>query len=58
MNQSPPLTGKDQKWSSFWEDTEENGYDSAAINSNHPIKLTRIAIQALLSKTRKVSYVS
>lgn len=53
MNESPPLTGKLQKWSSFWEDTEENGYDSVVINVNHPIKLTRIAIQALLSKNKK-----
>lgn len=49
----PPLTRCLQKWSSFWNDTEENGYDSVAINVDHPIKLTRIAIQALLGKNKK-----
>ncbi|KAJ5697814.1 NAD(P)-binding protein [Penicillium malachiteum] len=39
------------EWSAFWQDPENETYDSIAINVNHPIKLTRIAIQALLSMT-------
>lgn len=42
-----------QKWSSFWEDTEEDGYSSTAINVDHPIKLTRIAIRALLGEGKE-----
>ncbi|KAJ5713997.1 NAD(P)-binding protein [Penicillium malachiteum] len=41
------------KWSSFWQDPENETYDSIAINVNHPIKLTRIAIQALLSRDKR-----
>ncbi|KAJ5767452.1 NAD(P)-binding protein [Penicillium manginii] len=41
------------KWSNFWQDPEDETYDSIAINVNHPMKLTRIAIQALLSRNKK-----
>jgi NAD(P)-dependent dehydrogenase (short-subunit alcohol dehydrogenase family) len=42
-----------QSWSNFWDNTEEERYAEVDINVNHPIKLTRIAIQALLSKNKK-----
>ncbi|KAJ5629472.1 NAD(P)-binding protein [Penicillium herquei] len=41
------------EWSTFWQDPENKTYDSIAINVNHPIKLTRIAIQALLSRNKR-----
>ncbi|KAK5072900.1 hypothetical protein LTR64_000691 [Lithohypha guttulata] len=34
-------------WSNFWDDREENGYQSIRINLGHPVKLTRLAIRAL-----------
>ncbi|TVY68906.1 Short-chain dehydrogenase reductase 3a [Lachnellula suecica] len=40
-------------WSNFWDDTEEDDYAQVAINVNHPIKLARIAIRALLRKGKK-----
>ncbi|GKZ36635.1 hypothetical protein AbraIFM66950_007810 [Aspergillus brasiliensis] len=40
-------------WSSFWEDTESTNYACIDINVNHPIKLTRLAIRALLGKDKK-----
>ncbi|GKZ21766.1 hypothetical protein AbraIFM66951_008770 [Aspergillus brasiliensis] len=40
-------------WSSFWEDTESTDYACIDINVNHPIKLTRLAIRALLGKDKK-----
>ncbi|EHA23702.1 hypothetical protein ASPNIDRAFT_125824, partial [Aspergillus niger ATCC 1015] len=40
-------------WSSFWEDTESTDYACIDINANHPIKLTRLAIRALLGKDKK-----
>ncbi|GLA02071.1 hypothetical protein AnigIFM60653_001366 [Aspergillus niger] len=40
-------------WSSFWEDTESTDYACININVNHPIKLTRLAIRALLGKDKK-----
>ncbi|KAK2629235.1 hypothetical protein QTJ16_000055 [Diplocarpon rosae] len=40
-------------WSNFWDDTEEDRYAEVDININHPIKLSRIAIRALLSKNKK-----
>ncbi|KAF2672654.1 NAD(P)-binding protein [Microthyrium microscopicum] len=39
-------------WSSFWGDTEEQGYKHHQINIEHPTKLTRLAIRAFL-KGRK-----
>ncbi|KAI9871104.1 MAG: hypothetical protein M1830_003306, partial [Pleopsidium flavum] len=41
------------KWSNFWDDTETERYAEVDININHPIKLTRIAIRALLGKNKK-----
>jgi len=41
------------KWSAFWDDTEEDGYTQVDINVNHPLKLSRIAIRALLRKNKK-----
>ncbi|OJI81634.1 hypothetical protein ABZX51_002079 [Aspergillus tubingensis] len=40
-------------WSSFWEDKETTDYACIDINVNHPIKLTRLAIRALLGKDKK-----
>jgi NAD(P)-dependent dehydrogenase (short-subunit alcohol dehydrogenase family) len=42
-----------KSWSNFWDDTEEDGYASVDININHPLKLSRIAIRALLKKNKK-----
>ncbi|KAJ5457341.1 NAD(P)-binding protein [Penicillium desertorum] len=40
-------------WSNFWDDTETESYGSVQINVNHPLKLTRIAIRALISRNKK-----
>lgn len=40
-------------WSNFWDDTEEEGYATIKINTEHPIKLTRLAIRALLGADKK-----
>ncbi|QKX57556.1 uncharacterized protein TRUGW13939_04673 [Talaromyces rugulosus] len=40
-------------WSNFWDDTETESYSSVQINLNHPLKLTRIALRALLSRNKK-----
>ncbi|RAK95993.1 NAD(P)-binding protein [Aspergillus ibericus CBS 121593] len=41
------------KWASFWQDTETTRYATVDINVNHPIKLTRLAIRALLETNKK-----
>ncbi|KAH7351467.1 hypothetical protein BKA66DRAFT_575561 [Pyrenochaeta sp. MPI-SDFR-AT-0127] len=41
------------KWSNFWDDTEDESYDTVQINVNHPIKLTRLAIKAFRSCGKK-----
>ncbi|KAM5346073.1 hypothetical protein ACJ41O_009078 [Fusarium nematophilum] len=43
-------------YSNFWDDPEpleSNGYKHIDINVNHPIKLTRLAIRALLGKNKR-----
>ncbi|EHK99954.1 putative Uncharacterized oxidoreductase [Glarea lozoyensis 74030] len=40
-------------WSNFWDDTEEDGYAALDVNVTHAIKLTRIAMRALLRKGKK-----
>jgi len=40
-------------WSNFWDDQEEQGYKTMDINVNHPIKLTRLAMKALLGANKK-----
>lgn len=40
-------------WSNFWDDNETERYAEVDINVNHPIKLTRIAMRALLGKDKK-----
>lgn len=40
-------------WSNFWDDTEEEGYATIKINTEHPLKLTRLAIRALLGEDKK-----
>jgi NAD(P)-dependent dehydrogenase (short-subunit alcohol dehydrogenase family) len=42
-----------KSWSNFWDDTEEDGYAALDINVTHAIKLTRIAMRALLRKGKK-----
>ena len=42
-----------ETWSNFWDDTEEDGYSQVDINVIHPLKLSRIAIRALLRKNKK-----
>lgn len=50
---SPRSLNSNQSWSSFWEDKETTDYACIDINVNHPIKLTRLAIRALLGKDKK-----
>ncbi|KAF9894826.1 hypothetical protein FE257_004447 [Aspergillus nanangensis] len=38
---------------SFWDDNDEERYSLLDINLSHPIKLTRLAIRALLGKNKK-----
>lgn len=41
-------------WSNFWDDAEEEGgYATIKINTEHPIKLTRLAVRALLGADKK-----
>lgn len=40
-------------WSNFWDDTEEDGYKTIDVNVNHPIKMTRLAMRALLGANKK-----
>lgn len=40
-------------WSNFWDDAEEEGYATFKINTEHPTKLTRLAIRALLGADKK-----
>jgi short-subunit dehydrogenase len=42
-----------QPWSSFWHDKEDDRYVNIDININHCLKLTRIAMQNLVSEDRK-----
>ena len=49
-----PIAGVfDPSWSNFWDDTEEDSYKTVQINVEHPIKLTRLAMRALLSANKK-----
>ncbi|KIW28937.1 uncharacterized protein PV07_04789 [Cladophialophora immunda] len=49
-----PVAGVlDPSWSNFWDDTEDDWYRTVQINLNHPIKLTRLAFEALLSTNKK-----
>jgi len=40
-------------WSNFYDDTEEDGYAQLSINLTHPLKLSRMAIRALLGRNKK-----
>lgn len=40
-------------WSNWWDDTEEDRYAELDINVNHALKLSRIAMRALLGKRKK-----
>lgn len=42
-------------WSNFWDDTEEASgvYKTMQINVDHPVRLTRLAIKALLGANKK-----
>ena len=49
-----PVAGVlDPSWSNFWDDSEDDFYKTVQINMNHPIKLTRLAMRALLSAQKK-----
>ncbi|KAK4946791.1 hypothetical protein LTR10_014293 [Elasticomyces elasticus] len=49
-----PVAGVfDPSWSNFWDDTEEESYKTVAINLQHPVKLTRLAMKALASADKK-----
>lgn len=49
-----PVAGVlDPSWSNFWDDTEDDSYKTVQINLEHPIKLTRLAFEALLSAKKK-----
>ncbi|KAL1889068.1 hypothetical protein Sste5346_009133 [Sporothrix stenoceras] len=39
-------------WSSFWDDTEDDGYKQVDVNVNHPMKLSRIAIKSLVKHNK------
>ena len=41
------------RWSNFWDDEEDEGYAAVRINVEHPIKLSRMAIRALLRRDKK-----
>lgn len=43
----------DPKWSKIWDDAEDADYRTFAINVNHPLKLTRLAMRAMLSANKK-----
>lgn len=53
MESNPVLLTYAKVWSSFWEDTEDESYNSVQINVNHPIKLTRVATKALLKRNKR-----
>lgn len=40
-------------WSNFWEDAETEEYKQVEINVSHVIKLTRLAVRALLGRGKK-----
>lgn len=40
-------------WSNWWNDTEEDRYAELDINVTHALKLSRIAMRALLGKRKK-----
>ncbi|EME39392.1 hypothetical protein DOTSEDRAFT_83157 [Dothistroma septosporum NZE10] len=40
------------KWSSWLNDTEDNGYATMKINAEHPLKLSRIAMRSLLGANK------
>ncbi|KAL6248426.1 hypothetical protein RBB50_004681 [Rhinocladiella similis] len=49
-----PVAGVfDPSWSNFWDDTETDSYKTVAINIQHPVKLTRLAMQALASANKQ-----
>ncbi|KAH0843991.1 hypothetical protein FOPE_08834 [Fonsecaea pedrosoi] len=41
------------EWSNFWNDSEPSKYAQLDINLAHPIKLTRLAIRALVGRNKK-----
>ncbi|RFU28326.1 hypothetical protein B7463_g8011, partial [Scytalidium lignicola] len=48
----PPFADKNLE-PHFWTNTEKSGYKVVDINLNHPIKLTRLALEALAKKQQK-----
>lgn len=43
----------DPPWTNFWDDTEPQRYAELDINTGHPIKLTRLAMRALVGHGKK-----
>ena len=43
----------DPPWSNFWDDKEDERYAEVEINVNHVIKLTRFAMRAMVSRSKK-----
>jgi len=41
------------KWSNYWDDLDEKSYKTIAINVEHPIKLSRLAMRALAGAQKK-----
>ena len=37
-----------QKWSHFWNDTEDQSYKTVQVNIEHPVKATRLALRSFL----------
>lgn len=50
---SLPALTHSQEWSNWWSDTEEDRYAELDINVTHVLKLSRIAMRALLSHGKK-----
>lgn len=42
-----------QAWSNWWDDTEDDRYAELDINVTHALKLSRIAMRALLSRGKR-----
>lgn len=49
-----PIAGiYEPEWSNFWDDESDGYYKTIQINVNHPLKLTRLAIRALVGAQKQ-----
>lgn len=49
-----PVAGiYEPEWSNFWDDETDGYYKTIQINVNHPVKLTRLAIRALVGAQKQ-----